>query len=752
MKKLSVSKTNSILLVGIFAVAVLLVVSTFFLNSSMKTATVDSTNALGEYYLSVMAENVVNEIESGIELRKSRMTFMAEEVTAEERQSVAALQAYIKRMQKVNMLSGLAFMDDKGRVYTENEVLDAAAIGLDFFKAPVTEPVYEATRRYGSGAMIVVAVPVRDKPFLDGRLVACFSNLNAERVARSIKRHEGDDQVICRIFTNDGICIATPDSRYENGYSVFEKLESEGVFANGYSLEKMKDDWKNMRRGYINYSVSEGPAYMSYLPVRGTNWMVNARLRHSIIDRQIVETSERIYQGSMIQLLLVVAAMVVVFLLVMNAVQASNRVSFETEKSEELLRQKHEAAEERLLFEKETNRLLQERQQALSDALSQAEAASRAKTDFLSNMSHDIRTPMNAIIGFTSLGIRNLDDREKVRDYLNKINTSSEHLLSLINDILDMSRIESGKLRINEQENCLCVLVSEMQNILQADMKAHGLEFSVEQSIEHEQVYCDKLRINQVLLNCLGNAMKFTPEGGKVRFALNELPQTKEGYGRYELHVADTGIGMSEEFLQHIFEPFERERTSTVSGVQGTGLGMAITKNVVEMMGGEISVTSAPGKGTEFIITLDFRLVERASVGTVAEPEAEAGKDGFAGRKLLIVEDNELNLEIAKTLLEDAGFTVDTAENGQLAVDRIKGGIVYDAVLMDLQMPVMGGVEATRRIRALEDRTQAEVPIIAMTANAFEEDRQMTAEAGMNGHVAKPIDVKLLFEALREVL
>ncbi|WP_322174121.1 hybrid sensor histidine kinase/response regulator [Acutalibacter caecimuris] len=540
----------------------------------------------------------------------------------------------------------------------------------------------------------------------------------------------------------------------------------------------------------------------------------------------------------------------------------------------------------------EETRSEMEKKTLLEDALSQANRASKAKSVFLSNMSHDIRTPMNAIVGFTSLALNHLERREQVEEYLKKIMTSGNHLLSLINDILDMSRIESGKIHLDEELCSLPDILHSLHSIVQADIRAKQLEFSVDTvDITDEDIYCDKLRLNQVLLNLLSNSVKYTGAGGSVSMRITQKAGAPKGSAYYEFRIKDTGIGMSPEFVSHIFEPFERERNSTMSGVQGTGLGMAITKNIVDMMHGLIEVRSQPGVGTEFIVSFSFRLspgckepqvipelkncralvvdddfnicdsvtymlqqiglraewtlsgkeavlrtrqavsrgdnyavyivdwlmpdmngVEvarriRQETGgdapvviltaydwsDIEEEAREAGVAAFCRKPLfaselrnclrsvvstegrspiadealpapvpllrhsghiLLAEDNELNQEIAVAILEEAGFTTDIASNGRLAVEMLKASApgYYSLILMDVQMPVMGGYEATRHIRALENRQLAQIPIFAMTANAFDEDKQEAVKCGMNGHIAKPINIAQLLETLDQAL
>ncbi|MEC4184003.1 ATP-binding protein [Adlercreutzia sp. R21] len=392
--------------------------------------------------------------------------------------------------------------------------------------------------------------------------------------------------------------------------------------------------------------------------------------------------------------------------------------------------------------QEEANRRLGEANRALAAARDKAELASRAKTEFLSNMSHDIRTPMNAIIGFTNLAETHLDDRARVQDCLEKISSSSNHLLSLINDILDMSKIEHGKLQLQEEPCDLRAVLRELADMVRDQAQAKGLTLDLDdRGIEHSWVVTDALRLNQVLINIVSNAIKYTKEGG-VRIT------AAEEEGTYRFIVADTGVGMGADYLPEIFDAFTRERNTTLSNIQGTGLGLAITKNLVEMMGGSITVESEPGRGSTFTVTLPLTLAERNDAA--AEAAEEEGAADLEGLHILLAEDNELNALIVVGILGDAGIRIDWVDNGQKAVDAMAQAApgTYDAVLMDAQMPVMGGYDAARAIRDLPDTHAASVPIIALTANAFAEDKQRAFEAGMSAHVAKPINTKELLAVI----
>ena len=391
-------------------------------------------------------------------------------------------------------------------------------------------------------------------------------------------------------------------------------------------------------------------------------------------------------------------------------------------------------------------------QNAAAEALQSAERASKAKTDFLANMSHDIRTPMNAIIGITTLMKNELHEPEKLAEHLGKLETSGQLLLGIINDILDMSRIESGKTTLNIEKMNLSQQVSQLDSIIRQQAGQRRQSFTVNTDLQHENVLGDPNRLNQVLMNILANAVKYTPTGGHIRLEVEELPRN-EHYARYRFVVQDDGIGMSEAFQKTLFDPFTREEKSGTNKVQGTGLGMAITKSVVDLMGGSISVESAAGKGTRFEVVLEFPIDTEADAVQQAQalPEEEEASSPLSGMRFLCAEDNAINAEILEMLLEANGASCTICSNGQEIVDAfasVKPGD-YDMILMDIQMPVMDGLEATRRIRSSENPLGRTIPILAMTANAFLEDMQKSKEAGMDEHLSKPVDISALEQVVK---
>ncbi|MBQ0027275.1 MAG: response regulator [Lachnospiraceae bacterium] len=400
----------------------------------------------------------------------------------------------------------------------------------------------------------------------------------------------------------------------------------------------------------------------------------------------------------------------------------------------------------------DTIRLEQDKiaERRLAEATKKAQSANEAKTAFLFNMSHDIRTPMNAIIGFTNLLEKNKNNPELFDDYIGKIKSASEFLLSLINNVLEMARIESGKIELEETAFSSKQFMESLFIVFEKSMAEKNIEFTQKVNIKHHYIYADYVRLREIYLNILSNAIKFTPEGGRISMDLLELSSNKKGYALYQCRVSDNGIGMAKEYIPYIFDEFSRERSLTDSKVAGTGVGMAIVKHLIDMMNGTISVDSELGKGTVFTITLYHRISDNIDNKGNAQSEDVSGV--FKGKRILLAEDNELNAEIAMSVLEEMGFEIDWAEDGDVCVSMMKKAAsdYYDLILMDIQMPNLNGYEATKQIREFEDKAKADIPIVALTANVMEEDRKKSFASGMNGHLGKPIDVNKLAQELKK--
>lgn len=405
-----------------------------------------------------------------------------------------------------------------------------------------------------------------------------------------------------------------------------------------------------------------------------------------------------------------------------------------------------ESVQERLKYEQER----EQGQKELEASRLAAEAANKAKTDFLFNMSHDIRTPMNAIIGYASLMEKYSDQPEKCKDYLDKIKKSSGFLLSLVNNVLEMARIESGKIVLDEEVCKAKDLLDQVISVYSKLMEQKGIKFITDVEVRSEYYYGDKVKLSEIFLNIISNAYKYTEAGGKISLHVKELECKKQGYIKLQTMITDTGIGMSEEYLPKIFEEFSREHTSTENKIEGTGLGMPIVKKLVDLMDGKIEVQSKLGKGTTFTVTISHKIAQAQDVKI--ETPLLVNPKKFKGKRILLVEDNELNMEIATELLQEFGFIIEHAEDGLICIDKLtKAKNNYDLILMDVQMPNLDGYAATKKIRHMKDKAKANIPIIAMTANAFEEDRKNALAAGMNGHLAKPIEMSKLMEILTKV-
>ena len=834
----------------LFLLLAAVVCSTWQLLRSSQAATEKTVYEISRQYLQELTTQQEKQLNETLESHVKQLSVTIHALLDADLKDQEAMRMFLNQMQTVNQFDFMALVDEQGDVYTKDSTFSGIS-KFSFLSSCALKPMISFDQSMGNANLVMISVPIEERLFQGKRLVTAVAGILADSVADKLSYDEGTGESFSNVIMSDGSYIVrTEHAHLEDNSNLFSTLGQEAVFEDGTSLIQWKKDLSEGKNGMAVYNLKGVLHYTYYMPIEGTKWHIVTTLHYDLISASVDKIRRTLTRNSLIQLFLILLMLGGLFHLYLSMRRRNDRLRFEK---------------------------------------IQAEESSKAKSEFLSNMSHDIRTPMNAIIGFTNLAIKNMENPQRIRDYLAKILASSNHLLALINDVLEMSRIESGKIQLEEAECNLPELLHDLNSIILGQVQNKQLNLLMDAvDVVNEDVYCDKLRMNQVFLNLLGNAIKFTPAGGKISVRIEQKQEAPEGYGAYVIRVRDTGIGMTQEFAQKVFAPFERERTSTVSGIQGTGLGMTITKNIIDLMNGTIEVKTEPDKGTEFIIEVNLKLLEtqkdpvrfaqlegvralvvdddfdacdaatrmlvkfgmqsewtmsgkeavlrakqadsmqeafgvyiidwrlpdlggievarqiRAAVGQTApilimtaydwtQIETEARAAGvnafcnkpvfmsdlkaalsralgqqvampdqrddaiapdFAGRRILLVEDNELNREIAQAILTDAGFEIEEAEDGSIAVEKVrvseKGQ--YDLILMDVQMPQMDGYEATKAIRALNEKELASIPIIAMTANAFEEDRRAAIEAGMNGHLAKPIDTEKLFEVLAEII
>ena len=705
-----------ILVIGVVLMLVVMFLSVHFEKQKCNSDLAADIEYIKQQYSSYIEFNNIEEVKSLI--RKAESARLIEDCDD------GVTQEHLKDYADDLAATGITMLDESGEItaeYTQD------GVGYAQFRDQLNQGTIQRVMQYGND-LYMKRIWLEDESFVDVAVEQCpcgvvlvYRHTTKEFADKSMisiqNLLDGFDTLQNGIFviTSGTEIVASNDKNFrqdtisqENRDLVF-KLRSSGQADQLIAIKKENSQqfyfgrYSHGREFYICALMPENQVFADSLPIMG---------------------------GTIAFYILVIGVMQLIRL------QTTNRLISEQQKQENNL-----------------NRALERKNSELFEAVEKAEAANRSKRAFLFNMSHDIRTPMNAIIGFTGLAQQNIHDQAKVEDCLNKVMLSGRHLLALINDILDMSRIENGKVNIETVPTDVTERMHDVKDIVNSDIEAKHLKYVEKLEATHFYVYADVLHVNRILMNILANAVKFTPEGGQITFTLRERKSPHEGYAYYDFIVEDTGIGMSEEFVGRIFEQFSREKTSTVSKTQGTGLGMSITKGLVDLMEGDIQVESELGKGSRFTVTLEFKLAAKNAVKAKAVANAVDTTIDMSGRRALLVEDNELNLEIAVAIFERMGFEIETAGDGSVALDMVKEKAAgyYDLIFMDIQMPMMNGYEATRAIRSLEDPEKAVVPIIAMTANAFEEDKEAALAAGMNGHIAKPISVAEIIKAIRKV-
>ena len=875
--------TAVITIIGSLILAVVLVAGTIWMGVSAKRDTEDAVRSVSLLYLDELAGRRKQVVEENLQEKIDTIRVAIELMTEEDLNDKAHMEAYQTRMKQLYKLDRFAFVDTDGLIYSSTGTeTNIAEYGIEY--TTLSEPKIAAIPLKDGEKRVVIAVPV-DLTFQGKRLSICFMSMNMEDMLAGISMSTNTQgATFCNLYTRDGVALS---NAVLGGLAKEDNLldaVQAAAFKQPYSYDAFKQEFCAGLQGVVSFTYNGIRETLAYIPVSGTDWQLTYLIRESVISDRISDISKGTVQRSVLQSVLTVAVLLALFGYLISQSRKNNNLLLEKEVAEAEIRGKQEELERRIALQTQ----LEEQSQALSDALHAAEDASKAKTVFLSNMSHEIRTPMNAIIGLDNIALNDPDISDRTRDHLEKIGASAEHLLHLINDILDMSRIESGRLTLKNEEFSFSDLLKAINTIFSSQCQEKGLEYQCHLLSEVDEYYIgDNMKLRQALINILGNAVKFTPEGGKVDLTVKRKAKY-DGKTTLRFTIADTGIGMSKEFLPRIFDSFAQENASSTNKYGSSGLGLAITKSIVEMMNGDIRVESEKGKGTTFTVTVtltdsarkntddtgeelhpdemtvlivdddpvarehaglvlekagiasesaasgaeaiemtrlrharmepynlilvDWKMPEMDGVETtrrireivgnesaiiiltayrwddILEEALQAGVDSFLpkplfaasvleefksavkkkssvnrqtkrkaeleGRHILLAEDMQVNAEIMTEVLQMRQIEADHAENGKLAVEKFASHPAgyYDAILMDMRMPEMDGLEATKTIRAMDREDAKKIPIIALTANAFDEDVQRSLQAGLNAHLSKPIQPEVLFETLENLI
>ncbi len=869
--------------IGLIAIALVLVFGTMWIGRSASQSTVQAVRSVSLLYLDELArrrkrvvEDMLNDCIKTIHMATSLM---------EERDltDLEHLQEFQKRMKKLFKLEKFAFVDTKGMIYTSLGMqMDIDQYHFDY--KTISEPDISVKQWESSDRRAIIAVPVNIK-FQGETFVACFEEMNMDQMMAGISMISQKDNItFTNIYSPDGYALS---SMILGGKAAEDDLFgalSHAMLVEGYSVEKMKQDFASQKTGHISFIYNGVKETMYYISIARTDWMLTYLIRENIISNEISSVYQKVIHRSVALSILNALILLGVFLYILKQNKEHTQLLLEKETTDAELRGKQAELGERIILQ---DKLIQQ-SHALSDALTAAEEASKAKTVFLSNMSHEIRTPMNAIIGLDNIALNDPEATPKIKEYLTKIRGSAHHLLDLINDILDMSRIESGRMTLKNEEFSFSKLIENINTIFSGQCQEKGLDYQCHINGHLDDYYIgDNMKLRQVLINILGNSVKFTPSGGKVDVVVEKIASLNDK-STLRFTIKDTGIGMSKDFLPHIFDAFSQEDGSATNKYGSSGLGLAITKNIVEMMNGNIQVESEKGKGTVFTVTVtlmdskmtkdkdaevtinpqemsvlivdddpvacqhgklvlekigiaseiassgteaiemvklrharrqpynlivvDWKMPEmdgvetarqiRAIVGNesaiiiltayrwddVLEEALTAGIDSFIpkplfastlmdelqialkkkmaqaennkqkadlkGRRILLAEDVQINAEIMVMVLETREMEVELAQNGKIAVELFESHPegYYDAILMDMRMPEMDGLTATKTIRAMNRADSKSIPIIALTANAFDEDVQRSMQAGLNAHLSKPVEPDSLYETLESLI
>ncbi len=702
----------------LFGILVLCVLGYWFFYNGAHASSDRAVRDTSEIYLREIAEQKENQLQINIDNLLRQLAVTTKTVLPTDTSNEANLTSFLKRMKEANEFDFIGFLDGDGIIHTVDGTFPGMSkftfINKDFSKGAI-----EFNNTIWERNLVLAIQPLDNVRYGNTTLKALIGGVDASSATERLSLFDNSADTICELIDTDGgyVIQATHD-HLGTAANFLSAMEYHAVYDEGYSHKKLRECIEKRETSFVAYSV-EGVRYFTYLtPVDIDYGVMIITIPCHVVNVGVEAVRSTMIQNSFILISVIILVFMIMFILYY---------------------------------------VMRRRQDEIIRAQIQAEENNRAKTDFLSQMSHDIRTPMNAIIGFTNFAVEE-EDSTVIKDvYLPKIQTASKNLLMLINDVLEMSRIESGKLELVETPCDLAEISRELTSVISVQADEKNIALHSVAKLTNSHVYCDRLRVTQIITNLLGNAVKFTPKGGEITVSMEQYDSSEDGYAMYELQVSDTGIGMPPEFVHRVFEPFERERTSTMSGMEGTGLGLAIVRNIVEAMNGMVAVKSKQGEGTTFTVRLKLRVVEKQIIKELSTEkrqyeinEAEM-RAYFEGKRLLLVEDNEFNRMIAETMLTEVGFIVDQAVDGTDAVDIMQTVAegYYEAILMDVQMPIMNGYEATKVIRKLSNKNR-NVKIIAVTANAFESDINDAKAAGMNAHVPKPINVEDIYKVLWE--
>ena len=884
MEKNRKNRTGLVTVISVIIVAAVLAGGIILLSRSSHKDASEAARSVSLLYMDELAGRREQVVEDNLNSHIDVIDIAVRMLTDEDLSGLEPMRAYQRRVKQFFHLERFAFVDSAGAIYTADEGIREEADQYPVSLVDLSETAIFIRNEKEADKKVIIAVPIRDRNLsIDGHLlVSCFMEIQMDVMLKGVSMEtQGTDTTFSNIYTSDGIALS---NTVLGGLAVEDNLLealARADYDEGYSYEQVVSDFREGRRGITAFSYNGIRETLSYFPVKGTNWILTYLVRDKIISERIEAISGSIMSRVLILSGLVLLLLVAMFAYVIRQNRKTSRLILEKETADAENRAREQEMAEKLALQ---DQLLEQRQ-ALQEALEAAEQASKAKTVFLSNMSHEIRTPMNAIIGLDNIALNEPDVPPKTRDHLEKIGSSAQHLLGIINDILDMSRIESGRMIIRNEEFSLSGVLRQVNAMISGQCRDKGLTYDCRTIGKIDDYYFgDETKLRQVMVNILGNAVKFTPAGGTVTFLIEE-GRRFAGKAVLKMTIRDTGIGMSQDFIPHLFDAFTQEDSSSTSRYGSTGLGMPITRSIVELMNGRIDVESEKGKGTTFTVTVtlgesdrragmpdsafnpgelnvlvidddpvaleharlilgqagincdlvssgtealekvklrharrddyslllvDWKMPEMDGVETtrqirsivghgtpiviltsynwdeIMEEAKQAGVDTFVakplfagdvldhfrdafslkkasaaiqradlkGRHVLLAEDVSVNAEIMVMVLGMREIDADVAENGRIAVDKYleHPAGYYDAILMDMRMPEMDGLEATRAIRASGREDAGAIPIIALTANAFDEDVQRSMQAGLNAHLSKPVEPDALFDTLETLI